>query len=167
MTHSAKCQHQEFSVSGTDAEALLGALAPLGVAYHEIVDREPKLIILVALSNCDPDPHRALREVQTKVRGLGHAQRAFRDDNGAKLLPTGTIQIRFNETPTDKDMNAFSKRAGLRVLERNEFQPAQAAFEPVDADNANLEEEIGKVVKHPEVRKAWPEVLSKYHRSSR
>lgn len=164
MSETIECDPQEFSLSGDDEAKLLEAVAPLGLMSHKVVVHKPKLVVLVTLANCESDSQLALAEVRAHLKGIGRAQPAMCDKYGTKLLPTGTIQVRFFEAPTDDDLNEFSKQAGLRVLKRNEFQPEQASFEPVDMDTADLSVEIEKVSKHPEVRKAWPEVLTRYKR---
>ncbi len=155
---------QEFSVSGIDEAALVEALQPLGLVSHRVMAREPALVMLVELNGCDPEPEKALVEVRAHLKGVGRAEPATRDEYGSEVLPTGTIQIRFHEVPSDIDLTAFGKDAGLRVLKRNEFQPAQVAFEPADEDHADLSEAIDNAKQRPEVRKAWAEVLSRYRR---
>ena len=109
-------QFQEFAVSGIDEDTLVDVLAPLDVVEHRVVAREPILMVLVALAGCDPDLHEALRQVRTQLGGRGRVQRAMRDEQGTEILPTGTIQVRFKDTPTDQDLSKFGEKAGLRMI---------------------------------------------------
>jgi len=164
MSGTTESNTQEFAISGEDEVAILEALKPLGVDSYEVAASDPWLVLLVVLSDCEPDAEQALAQVREYLKGIGRAEPVSRDDWGSAVLPTGMIQIRFYEALSNEAIEDFSKQTGLRVLKRNEFQPKQVAFLPEDADHADLTEAIGIAEKLPEVRRAWVEVLSRYRR---
>jgi len=158
----AKRESPHVSITGLDPEAIAKRLEPLAIKVISLVSRRPDVVV-VEFSD-KTDARAALLEIRKLLKDDGQAELALQDDYGNELYPTGTIQVRFVEAPSDEDLIALGKDLGLEVIARNEFQPNQASFAAVDKMAADLEADIGRLERRPEVRKAWPEVRAKYRR---
>jgi len=92
------------------------------------------------------------------------AHPVFLDEQGHALYPTGLITVRFTSVPTEAELNLFARDYDLENCSRNKFVPAQATFAPRRPAAAFLPEVIEKIQLAPQVKSAWPETISKYHR---
>ena len=106
----------------------------------------------------------ALLEIRQLLPHDTHVEFALEDDDGNEMYPTGTIQVRFTETPSDQELSTLCADLGLRLLSRNDYQPKQAAFEAANRLDADLSVDIRRLEDTPGVRRAWPEVRARYRR---
>jgi hypothetical protein len=85
------------------------------------------------------------------------------DESGAPHFPTGEITIRFGKRPSDTFLAKFAKQYGLKVRSRNEYVPAQVAFEVTS--HSYLPELIESLTPAESVASAWANTKSQYRRS--
>ena len=81
------------------------------------------------------------------------------------LYPTGTIQIRFSERPTDDELDSLASMHGLTGVIRNRYQPRQVSCRPADPTDLYLPDVVDEVAGARGVRSAWAETKTAYERS--
>lgn len=159
-THPSR---HHVSVTGLDPETIAKRLEALPIAGVSRVSEHPDVVV-VELEDDETDPRAALLEIRELLKDEAQVELALEDDFGNELYPTGTINVRFSDTPSDEELDALGEELGLKCISRNEFQPKQASFEPVDKMAADLSSEISRLEERPEIRKAWPEVWARFRR---
>ena len=87
------------------------------------------------------------------------------DRYGNYLYPTGTIQIRFAERPTDDELDSLASKHGLTRVVRNRYQPRQVSCRPADPTDRYLPDVVDEVAGAPGVMSAWAETKTAYERS--
>lgn len=85
-------------------------------------------------------------------------------DGGRSLYPTGSIMVRFAETPSDAQLEAFARTHGLRVGHRNRYRSSQASFEISEPETTYVPELTDALTASQHVRLAWPETKTQYTR---
>ncbi len=86
------------------------------------------------------------------------------DAEGCDHYPTGRLEVRFHEPPSDSDLESFASEHGLRLRGRNRFVPVQVEFETPETD-AFLLDMIERLELSSAVHSAWADTLSRYRRS--
>ena len=86
------------------------------------------------------------------------------DESGRPSFPTGSIGVRFRESPTDGELEAFANEHGLRLIRRNEYISEQAVFAPVESGTTFLPDVLDRLSDDPRVQTAWPVTTSAYER---
>ncbi len=87
------------------------------------------------------------------------------DDQGHERFPTGELTLRFDEPPTDEELQAFARSRQLRPARRNNYQPAQVVLVPDRPRDVYLPELCAELEREPGVARAWPNTLSHFTRS--
>lgn len=119
---------------------------------------------VVKLDQTPGTPAEAWRELQRLVGANAEVLPVLADDDGRELFPTGRLHVRFKSEPTDRNLKSFAKRHGLKLLERNEFQPEQAAFVQDRKAPRFLMNVVDSLDHDDQVRMAWPETKSRYEK---
>lgn len=88
------------------------------------------------------------------------------DDEGNRLLPTGRVQVRFKEEPTDNFLASFAKRHKVELAERNKWSPQQAEFSVRTDDTRYFPDVAAELEKDSKVMTAWPDVRAGFRRES-
>jgi hypothetical protein len=86
------------------------------------------------------------------------------DDEGNRLLPTGTMQVRFKSPPTDDLLAAFAKRHKVELAQRNKWSPQQAEFAVRTDDLRYFPDVAAELEKDKTVVSAWPDVRAAFRR---
>jgi hypothetical protein len=86
------------------------------------------------------------------------------DDEGNRLLPTGRMQVRFKEPPTDKFLSSFAKRHKVEVAQRNKWSPQQVEFAVRSDDTRYFPDVAAELKEDGKVMTAWPDVQAAFRR---
>ncbi|MCA1606921.1 MAG: hypothetical protein LC775_15955, partial [Acidobacteria bacterium] len=101
----------------------------------------------------------------TKLIGSsGTVQPVLSDETGQPHYPTGELTVRFLKKPSNKDLKEFGSRYGLRLRDRNEFVPEQAAFQVTDPAASYLPDLVQQIAADKTIKSAWANTLSHYKR---
>ena len=139
-----------------DAVASLGTVEKLGTT-------EP----LYVLTLITPQPARdAWVAVAKALGGKRAAYPVLIDGDGAPHYPTGEITVRFEQTPSDADVNAFANAHRLKLERANEVAPKQFVFAPIAPAAEFLPDLVARLAAQTGVRSAWANTLSNYRRSA-
>ncbi len=163
MSETTRETPRHVSVTGLGPDEVAERLESLAIEKVSRVGQRPDVVV-VELGEEQSDARAALLVIRKLLKEDGQAELVIPDDYGNELYPTGTIQVRFVDTPSNENLNALCMDLGLKFIERNEFQPKQAALEAIDKMTNDLEGDIRRLEERPEVSKAWPEVRALYHR---
>ncbi|MET4209154.1 hypothetical protein [Bradyrhizobium sp. LA2.1] len=110
---------------------------------------------------------RRLSERVNKVVGTeGVVAPILADDEGNRLLPTGRMQVRFKEAPTDKVLQTFAKKHKVAPGQRNKWSPQQAEFAVRTDDTRYFPDVAAEMEKDSKVATAWPDVRAAFRRES-
>jgi hypothetical protein len=88
------------------------------------------------------------------------------DADGNKLLPTGRLQVRFNEPPSSELLERFAKTHKLELAGLNKWAPAQAEFAVRPDDTRYFPELESELQKDTSVKTAWADVKAAFRRES-
>jgi hypothetical protein len=112
---------------------------------------------------------RANKESWRKLLGenkdVAWAQPVLVDDAGHERYPTGELTVRFDEPPTDEELETFARSHHLRTARRTAYQPAQVVLVPEQPRAVFLPELCDELARVPGVTRAWPNALSHYTRT--
>jgi hypothetical protein len=133
-----------------DLEALQGPDEPLWV--------------LSTAADAGQDPKAAWERLQEALGSDIEADPALVDEEGNPLYPTGLINVRFAQAPTDQELERFSSDHDLKVQGRNKFVPSQVTFAPAKPSASFLPDRIKHLQSSPKVKSAWADTVSKYTR---
>lgn len=86
------------------------------------------------------------------------------DDEGNRLLPTGTMQVRFKSPPSDDLLADFAKRHKVELAQRNKWSPQQAEFAVRTDDLRYFPDVAAELEKDKTVVSAWPDVRAAFRR---
>lgn len=86
---------------------------------------------------------------------------ALEDNEGKVQFPTGTIVVRFAESPSDEALDAFAREHRLELLERNPYLPVQVTFAPQADEAEYLPDVVERLEGDWRTHRAWPEVLDR------
>jgi hypothetical protein len=151
----------EFVVSARRVSELatLAEVLPSNMRVEPLPgDRHRRLLRMVVGAVHPSENWAALR------RYLGAGYRVLpvlTDTSGREVYPTGRVQVRFRERMSKAQLLAFARRHGLKLLRTNEFQPAQAAFEP-QSEDVFLMDVVAEAGCDERVRVAWPETKAEF-----
>jgi hypothetical protein len=140
----------------------------------EVRERAEALGTLEALEGHEDLFVLRLREPQSEARGawntVQHAlgvgcevEPVLVDAQGEAHYPTGRIEVRFREAPSDPDLERFAAEHGLRVRGRNRYVSVQAEFQIAEPGRF-LPDLIDGIERSAAVRAVWPDTLSRYRR---
>jgi hypothetical protein len=145
------------------------APAPARSALSELIgDRgevEPlgaEDLLEVRLNDADRDAEETWRDIVGAP--VEWAAPAVVDPNGALSYPTGELSVRFNEPPSDEQLERFASELGLLPGRRNEYVAEQAVFRPADPKATYLPAKVREIDQRADVSAAWPNTLSRYRR---
>ena len=163
MADTKRSVTEHIAITGVSADVVDDRLKRLPIGSVLAVSRHPD-VVLVELENAPKNAHAALREIRGLLPEDARVEFALEDQYGNEVYPTGTIQVRFTDAPSDDDLSALCDDLGLEFIARNAFQPKQVAFEAIDKLESDLKTDLSRLTERPEVRKAWPEVRAKFRR---
>jgi hypothetical protein len=86
------------------------------------------------------------------------------DDEGNRLFPTGRMQVRFKQPPTDDLLSDFAKRHKVELTQRNKWSPQQAEFAVRTDDARYFPDVAAELEKDKTVVSAWPDVRTAFQR---
>jgi hypothetical protein len=86
------------------------------------------------------------------------------DDEGNKLLPTGRMQVRFKEPPTERFLASFAKRHKIELAQRNKWSPQQVEFAVRSDDKRYFPDVAAELKEDGKVVTAWPDVQAAFRR---
>jgi hypothetical protein len=108
---------------------------------------------------------RKISEQINKVVGTeGVVAPMLADDEGNRLLPTGTMQVRFKSAPSDDLLADFAKRHKVELAQRNKWSPQQAEFAVRTDDLRYFPDVAAELEKDKTVVSAWPDVRAAFRR---
>jgi hypothetical protein len=87
------------------------------------------------------------------------------DPSGQRLVPTGQVRVRFSKRVGKKDLEKFAAEKALKLVERDEYAPEQATFQPAHSGEYLLDV-IDRATAGTDVRLAWPETKAKFTKTS-
>jgi len=119
--------------------------------------------MVMRLSGGDSGNAKSVWKALQKKAGKAEIDPVLFDETGKPHFPTGEVTIRFKERPTDAFLARFAKNHGLKVRSRNEYVPAQVAFQV--AKRSYLPELIEALIPAENVVNAWANTKSRYRRS--
>jgi hypothetical protein len=119
--------------------------------------------VLVRIKGGPRGPRRGWERVRELAGEHTPVHPVLTDEDGNELYPTGIVQVRFHQPPADEELERFARTNGLRVVERNRYQRSQVKLEPLSAA-AYLPDVVAELECADDVRTAWQEVLTRYHR---
>ncbi len=153
------------STSGASLERVRKAAEPLGTI--QAVPSRPGVFLLQLSKPVSPDPKEVWQFVQQSLGDDFEVDPVFVDDSGARRFSLGTIQARFQQTPSDGELSSWSEQRGLQVQARNRYVPNQIAFRLATPQRQFLPEVLNQV--QSEVDRpveVWPETLSEFTREA-
>lgn len=86
------------------------------------------------------------------------------DGEGNQLFPTGKLQVRFKERPSDKVLTSFAKKHKVELAQRNKWSPQQAEFAVRTDDTRYFPDVAAELKKDDTVFAAWPDVQAAFRR---
>jgi hypothetical protein len=121
-------------------------------------------MLLLQVSTKASRPEAQWAEVVELVGPLAMVQPVLSDEKGNTQLPTGDLTVRFRKKRSDKQLQEFAARYRLRLRERNEFVPEQAAFKIDESSTTYLPDVLQQVAADKDVKDAWASTRSRYKR---
>jgi hypothetical protein len=108
---------------------------------------------------------RALSDRINKVVGTeGVVAPLLTDDDGNRLFPTGSLQVRFKDQPSDDQLAGFAKRHKVKLKQRNRWAPRQAEFTIGSDDTRYFLDIAAELEDDDHVVNAWPDVQAAFRR---
>ncbi len=165
MPPTRKPSDRLFVVQADKARAALDALPEFSPEIEEVEalpgDEES---LVVTLAGEGGEPRAAWERVQELVGEVAPVSPVLVDDEGHLHYPTGTIQVRFAEAPSDEELERFAREHRLRLVARNRYQPAQSSFKRLDAESSYLPDRVRELNESAGVEAAWEEARAQYRR---
>ena len=165
MRPTRKPSDRLFVVKARPARAPLDGLAERA---PEIEGVEPlagdEETCVVSFASGQVEPRTAWERVRALIGEDIPVNPVLVDDDGNLHYPTGTIQVRFAQAPSDEELERFARQHRLRLIARNRYQPAQSSFERVDAETSYLPDRVQEVKESAGVEAAWEEAQAHYRR---
>jgi hypothetical protein len=135
------------------------------VEFGTVEERSLPNVLLLRLDDSWEDVRLARDEILARVDGIEWAEFLLVDDSSSPVVPTGELSVRFHEPLSDDELVGFAEEHGLELRRRNEFVPEQAVFAPRRPRGEPLTERAEKLSHERDVREAWPNTASQYHRA--
>ena len=108
---------------------------------------------------------RALTDRISKIVGNeGVVAPLFVDDAGHQLFPTGRMQVRFKQPPSDAILTNFAKRHNLELVHRNKWASQQAEFAVRTDDTRYFPDVTTALREDDKVATAWPDTRAAFRR---
>jgi hypothetical protein len=89
------------------------------------------------------------------------------DNEGNRLFPTGRMQVRFKQPPSDHSLTDFAKRHNVELAQRNKWSPQQAEFAVRTDDMRYFPDVAAELKKDSTVVTAWPDVRAAFRRQEK
>lgn len=115
-------------------------------------------------SQAQSQPQAQWQRLSKLIGSSGSVQPVLSDETGHPHYPTGELTVRFLRKPTQSDLKQFAAKYGLRLRDRNEFVPEQAAFEVTDPASTYLPDLVQQIEADKTIKQAWANTLSRYKR---
>ncbi len=116
------------------------------------------------LAQAAPDARAAWESARQALGSDCQVEPVLVDAEGRDHYPTGRLEVRFHEPPSDSDLESFASEHGLRLRGRNRFVSVQVEFQTPEG-NAFLIDVIERLELSSAVHSAWADTLSRYRRS--
>ena len=107
----------------------------------------------------------AWRKLLDEHDDVAWVQPVLVDDDGHERYPTGELTLRFDEPPTDDELDEFARARHLRTARRNEYQPAQVVLAPEQPRDVYLPDLCEELGREQGVARAWLNTMSHYTRT--
>jgi hypothetical protein len=115
-------------------------------------------------SQAESQPQAQWRRLTEMIGSSGSVQPVLSDETGHPHYPTGELTVRFLKKPSDKNVKEFAEKYGLRLRDRNEFVPEQAAFQVADPAATYLPDLLQEITADKTIKNAWANTRSQYKR---
>ncbi|MEX2303504.1 MAG: hypothetical protein WD733_21360 [Bryobacterales bacterium] len=145
-------------VSAGHEESAAKRLAALGT----IQDAGDAGVVVQLNGSGASDPKSVWAELQKQVDDA-EVDPILLDETGVPHFPTGEVTVRFKHAPSDEFLSGFADKHGLKVRSRNEFVPAQVAFQVTT--RGYLPDLVESLRPAENVASAWANTKSYYRRS--
>lgn len=86
------------------------------------------------------------------------------NDDGFKQYPAGHIMVRFQESPSDAELQAWSKAHKLDVVTRNKYTPKQVSLKATSPSTQYLPEVVDQIQQEGEGQRVWLDTMSTFRR---
>jgi hypothetical protein len=147
-------------VKDKDSQAVARQLNAVG-SLEEVKGRAD--VRLLRVGDETSDARDAWQKAQQAAGPHAAVQPVLLDQDGKTQLPTGEVTVRFRTALSDKDLDAFARAHGLRLVRRNEFAPEQAVFDVVEPARY-LPDVVDELSESKDTRQAWANTLAAYER---
>jgi len=137
----------------------LAELAPGRVS--KVADAPPTLLVEAKAE----DPRDLCARINDVVGSEGVVAPLLVDDDGNRLFPTGQVQVRFKEAPSERRLSAFATRHNVKLAKRNQWAPQQAEFQVRSDDARFLPDITSAMAEDKGVTAAWPDVRAAFRRT--
>ena len=111
-----------------------------------------------------------LRQLSKRINQLvgteGVVAPMLADPEGNQLFPTGKLQVRFKEPPSEKSLTSFANKHKVEVAQRNKWSPQQVEFAVRTDDMRYFPDVAAELKKDSAVLAAWPDVSTAFRRGS-
>jgi hypothetical protein len=121
-------------------------------------------LVLVTPRETDGDRSAWWERIRDAVESAEWVAPVVVDEQGRESYPTGAVAIRFQEAPSDEELEELAAEYGLRLLRRNQYVSVQVAFAPAEPRETFLPDLVDRIEGNPRVRAAWPVTTSRYER---
>src|SRR4051812_2424683 len=125
------------------------------------VSNTPPTLVIEGQSG---DPRALCERINQVVGSEGVVAPLLVDDEGNRLFPTGHLQVRFEEPPSDGTLSAFADRHRVELGGRNKWAPPQADFLVGRDDGRFLPDIASAMAQDDGVVDAWPDVQAAFRR---
>ena len=143
--------------------ALLRRLADLG--HVEPIRGHPGLFIVTPRREWSDTADR-LRQALEGLDADVRVETVLEDERGNRVVPTGTVTVRFESEPSAAELKRFAGPLGLTVVSRNKFVPSQVSFRVPAGVCDRVTDIVDRIRQHGDrVVQAWPETLGVYRRA--
>jgi hypothetical protein len=113
------------------------------------------------------DARRLCERINQVVGAEGVVAPLLADADGNRLFPTGHLQVRFEDEPSDGMLSVFAARHRFELAGRNKWAPRQADFLVRRDDERFLPDIASAMAKGEGVIEAWPVVRAAFRRLPR
>jgi hypothetical protein len=110
------------------------------------------------------DPRAICEKVSEIVGNEGIVAPLLVDDEGHQLIPTGHLQVRFKQPPTDDSLAAFAQQHRLSAANRNKWNPKQVEFALRSNADQYWPDAADEIASDTAVEAAWPDVMASFKR---
>jgi hypothetical protein len=137
-------------------------VAATGASVSEISGRRDMHLVVLG----EKKGEAARQEVARLVGGHALVEHVLTDEDGARLLPTGSVRAVFRTPHDEAELKRFAKRHRAAFVKRNRWQPKIAEFRVQPGDPRAVLELAEAMTRDKAVENAWPDVLASFKRET-